>query len=65
MQTLEKLFCNLWKNVARISTSKSKNFILDLCSSSLKSTVALIPTLFECSKSRQNTLLIENKLTDL
>ena len=41
MQGLEKLFCNLWKMWQSYSSSKSRNFITDLCSSSLESMVAL------------------------
>ena len=62
MQALEKkLFCNLWKTWQGFSPSKSRNFITDLCSSSLEPMVALKPILFKWSKLRVYTLVIEKK----
>ena len=48
-----------------VGSSSHWNFITDLCSSSLEPIIALTPTLFKCSKLHVNTLLMENKLTDL
>ena len=49
MQASEKLSCSLWKMWQGFSPSKSKNWITDLCSSSIESMVAITPALFKCT----------------
>ena len=60
VQALEKLFFVIEKMWQGFSTSKSRSFVTDFCSSSLEFMIALTPTLFKCSKPCIYTLLIEN-----
>ena len=53
MQALEKTFLQPLKNIESLFLpSKSRNFITDLYSSGLESTVALTPTLFNAQNLR-------------